>query len=169
MLIQYIPVDCVTKNPHISTIIGRDLMSQLGIILDFKENNIVWDDMLVCMTSPNAQPPQDFFLTKPEPTMKQILSAKYAPADLPSIVRGYDHLTEDQQQKLLSLLERHSTLFDGTLGKWTGPAHTISLKEGPTPYHARSFPLPKAYEATLKDKVNRLVQVGWCPQKGQSF
>ena len=54
-------------------IIGRDLMSQLGIILDFKENNIVWDDMLVCMKSPNAQPPQDFYLTKPEPTMKQII------------------------------------------------------------------------------------------------
>ena len=141
-------------------IIGRDLMSQLGIILDFKENNIVWDDMLICMKAPNAQPPQDFFLTKPEPTIKQILSAKYAPADLPSIVKGYDHLTEDQQQKLLSLLEAHSTLFDGTLGKWTGTAHNISLKEGATPYHARSFPIPKAYEATLKDEVNRLVQVG---------
>ena len=41
-------------------IIGRDLVSQLGIILDFKENNIVWDIMLVCMKSPNAHSPQDF-------------------------------------------------------------------------------------------------------------
>ena len=93
-------------------IIGRDLMSQLGIILDFKENNMVWDNMLVCMKSPNAQPLQDFYLTKPEPTMKKILSVKYAPADLPSIVKGSDVLTEDQQQKLLLLLEKHSTLFE---------------------------------------------------------
>ena len=28
-------------------IIGKDLMSQLGIILDFGENNIIWDNMLV--------------------------------------------------------------------------------------------------------------------------
>ena len=34
------------------------------------------------------------------------------------------------------------------------------MKDGATPYHARSFPIPKAYENTLKDKVNRLVQVG---------
>ena len=78
----------------------------------------------------------------------------------PPLSKDFITLTEDQQQKLLLLLEKHSTLFDGTLGKWTGTAHKISLKEGATPYHARSFPIPKAYEVTLKDKVNRLVQVG---------
>ena len=61
---------------------------------------------------------------------------------------------------MLQLLQKYADLFNGTLGKWTGTAHNISLKDGATPYHARSFPIPKAYENTLKDEVNRLVEVG---------
>ena len=141
-------------------IIGRDLLSQLGIIIDFKKNNIVWDDMLLHMKLPNTKPPQDFYSTKPEPTMKQILSAKYSLANLPTIVKGYTHLSKENQQLLLQLLQKYADLFDRTLGKWTGTAHNISLKEGATPYHARSFPIRKAYENTLKDKVNRLVEEG---------
>ena len=51
-------------------------------------------------------------------------------------------------------------LFDGTLGQWKGAPYDIELKRGVDPYHARSYPIPKAYEQTLKDEVERLVKVG---------
>ena len=34
------------------------------------------------------------------------------------------------------------------------------LKEGVKPYHARSFPVPKIYEKTLEQEVERLVKLG---------
>jgi hypothetical protein len=49
----------------------------------------------------------------------QILDAKYKKADLQSIVRdNCKHLSANQQNKLLQLLKKYETLFDGTLGDW---------------------------------------------------
>ena len=39
------------------------------------------------------------------------------------------------------------------------PYH-IELKTDNTPYHARPYPIPHAYEATLKLEVERLVKAG---------
>jgi hypothetical protein len=47
----------------------------------------------------------------------QILDAKYKKADLQYIVRdNCKHLSANQQKKLLQLLKKYETLFDGTLG-----------------------------------------------------
>jgi hypothetical protein len=49
----------------------------------------------------------------------QILDAKYKKADLQTIVRDYcKHLDANQQKKLLQLLQKYESLFDGTLGDW---------------------------------------------------
>jgi hypothetical protein len=49
----------------------------------------------------------------------QILDAKYQKADLQSIFRdNCKHLSTNQQKKLLQLLKKYETLFDGTLGDW---------------------------------------------------
>jgi hypothetical protein len=49
----------------------------------------------------------------------QILDAKYQKADLQSIVRdSCNHLSINQQKKLLQLLKKYESLFDGTLGDW---------------------------------------------------
>jgi hypothetical protein len=49
----------------------------------------------------------------------QILDAKYSKADLQSVVRdNCRHLSADQQKKLLQLLKKYESVFDGTLGDW---------------------------------------------------
>ena len=49
----------------------------------------------------------------------QILNAKYKKADLQSIVRdNCKHLSANQKRKLLQLLTKYESLFDGTLGDW---------------------------------------------------
>jgi len=50
------------------------------------------------------------------------------------------------------MLNKHNQLFDGTLGKWKGKPIHIQLKEGATPYHAKPYAVPKAYERKLKWK-----------------
>jgi hypothetical protein len=51
-------------------------------------------------------------------------------------------------------------LFDGTLGTWKGGQYDIDLKADAKPYHARSFPIPKIHEKTLKEEVMRLCNIG---------
>jgi len=61
---------------------------------------------------------------------------------------------------LFNLLSKFEVLFHGTLGKWNLGQYDIELKPDAKPYHARSFPVPKIYEQTLKQEVERLVRLG---------
>ena len=64
------------------------------------------------------------------------------------------HMSDDEKQIFLATLRKHETLFDGTLGQWKDQDLITELKEGSTPYHARSFPMPKAHAETLKSEVD---------------
>lgn len=68
-------------------------------------------------------------------------------------------LNKEQQSKLYNLLNKHKTLFDGTLGKWKHTQHQIKLVEGAEPYHGKSYKIPQTYEATLKLEVDRLIKL----------
>ena len=57
-------------------------------------------------------------------------------------------------------MTEYESLFDRTLGQWTGEPYKIQLKDNVLPYHAKPFPVPHAYEATLKTEVDRLVKPG---------
>ena len=63
-----------------------------------------------------------------------ILDAKYHKADLQTIVRDKcKHLSADQQTKLLQLLKKYESLFDGTLGDWKTKPVSFQLKERVSP------------------------------------
>ena len=81
--------------------------------------------------------------------IKRILDAKYEPANLDEVVANCTHLTEEQQEELYSLLKKHESLFDGTLGTWKGEYYYIELCHDATPYHAHAFPIPRIHEQTL--------------------
>ncbi len=91
----------------------------------------------------------------------RILDANYKRADLQSIVKDKcKHLSADQQKKLLQLLTKYESLFDGTLGDWKTKPVSFQLKEGVSPYHGRAFPVPKVHNETIKKEVERLCQLG---------
>jgi hypothetical protein len=92
--------------------------------------------------------------------IKRILDAKYEPANLDEGAINSSHLNKEEQAKLLKLLKRYESLFDGTLGHWHGKEYDIKLKPDVSPYHARAFPIPKVHERTLRLEVNRLEQIG---------
>ncbi len=70
------------------------------------------------------------------------------------------HLKVDQQKKLLQLLMKYESLFDGTLGDWKAKMVSFQLKEGASLYHGQAFPVPKIHKDTLIKEVDRLVEVG---------
>ncbi len=66
----------------------------------------------------------------------QILDVKYKKANLQSIVRdNCKHLSANQQKKLLQLLKKYESLFDGTLGDWKTKPVLFQLREGVSPYY----------------------------------
>jgi hypothetical protein len=91
----------------------------------------------------------------------QIPDAKYNKADLQSVVRdNCKHLSADQQKKLLQLLKKYESLFDGTLGDWKTKPISFQLKDGVSLYHSQAFPVPKIHKETLIKEVKRLVKRG---------
>jgi hypothetical protein len=58
----------------------------------------------------------------------------YEKADLPAIIReNCSHVTASKREKLLSVLLKSESLFDGTLGDWNLPPVSFELKEGMRP------------------------------------
>jgi hypothetical protein len=90
-----------------------------------------------------------------------ILDAKYAKAELQSFVKNNcKHLNADHQKKLLQLLVKFESLFDGTLGDWKTKPVSFQLKEGAPPYHCQAFPVPKIHKDVLIKEIERLCKLG---------
>jgi hypothetical protein len=83
------------------------------------------------------------------------LDAKYGKADLPSIIREHcSHLKASDREKLLSVLLKFESLFNGTLGDWNLPPVSFELKEGMKPYHGRPYPILHKHKAVLVKNLN---------------
>jgi RNase H-like domain found in reverse transcriptase/Reverse transcriptase (RNA-dependent DNA polymerase)/Integrase zinc binding domain len=147
-------------------IVGREILKELGITLNFKEETVEWDEVVIPMKPENAIPEKHFAiadsasLDDATERIKSILDAKYEPADLNKIVKECIHLSKKEQSELFYLLKKYSCLFDGSLGTWKDEEYNIELKPDAKPYHARAFPIPRIHEATLKLEVRRLCELG---------
>ena len=147
-------------------IIGRDIMSFLGIDIQFSTQEIVWGHASMPFKPVGADEHTDYHIDESMAVeqstdrIKEILDAKYEPANLEKVCSAQSQLKAEQQLKLLALLQKYAGLFDGTLGKWTEAPFEIELKEGATPYHARPYPVPRCHADTLRMEVERLVEVG---------
>jgi hypothetical protein len=92
--------------------------------------------------------------------IQAILDAKYCPADLQTITSECDQLEQEEQQRLLALLQKFEHLFDGTVGTWHTESDEIELKEPDVkPYHARLYPVPHSQTIKLKEEVARLCEL----------
>ena len=123
-----------TPSPHqYDMVLGHNIMSELGIMLNFKDQTMTRDDSTINMKDPESlpdllDPVNDFFwsndlyeteaLQKASAHLQKILDAKYTPADLDQVIRMCGHLTKDEKHQLHALLSKYKCLFDGTLGIW---------------------------------------------------
>jgi hypothetical protein len=64
------------------------------------------------------------------------------------------------KKKLLQLLTKYESLFDGTLGDWKTKLVSFQLKEGVSPYHGQAFPVPKVHHEPIIKEIERLCQLG---------
>ena len=164
-------------------ILGHNVLSELRIMLNFKDQTMTWDDSTISMKDPESladllDPINDFFwsndhykteaLQEASAHLQKILDAKYALADLNAVIQACRHLSDDEKNQLHALLKKNEHLFDGTLGTWNNKPYNIELKKGAKPYHSWPFPVPKVHERTLKVKLDRLVKLGVLKQINNS-
>ncbi|NJO52629.1 MAG: hypothetical protein HC840_28105, partial [Leptolyngbyaceae cyanobacterium RM2_2_4] len=147
-------------------ILGRDILSELGIDIQFSTNTIVWDGLDLPMRDKEASIMDAYYVREPDTIeedmdrVKRILDAKYEPADLHKVVESCTHLDSKEQEQLYELLTKYESLFDGTLGHWNDVEYDIELKPGVQPYHAKAYPIPHTHLKTLKLEVERLCEIG---------
>jgi hypothetical protein len=169
--------------PMYDLIIGKQTMHDLGVKLDFQEKTITIDEVLLPMRNivnlqlkpritralrENTCLAQEPISTRSATKrMVKILDANYEKADLPAIIReNCSHLTASNREKLLSVLLKFKSLFDGTLGDWKLPPVSFELKEGMKPYHGRPYPILHKHEAVSMKEIKRLCNIGvleWQP------
>lgn len=152
-------------------IIGRDLITELGINFLFSEGTMSWDHAFTPMLDPatfqneqqiDSLSQELLYSHDPDTTeaerIKHIIDAKYSPADLTKVVAENPILNHNQQAQLLQLLNKFEPLFDGTLGTWLTDPVNIELKPDSKPYHARPYPVPHSQERKLKEEIERFCQ-----------
>jgi hypothetical protein len=126
-------------------ILGTETMKELGIVLDFKAKTITTDEIVLPMGNINhLQVTSTLHASKLNHSLAMelqstqdttkcatwIRGAKYKKADLQSVVRdNCKHLSANQQTKLLQLLKKYESLFDGTLGDWKTKPVSFQLKQ----------------------------------------
>ncbi|CAH0730270.1 unnamed protein product, partial [Brenthis ino] len=58
------------------------------------------------------------------------------------------------------LKNRHDSLFDGTLGRYTGPEVQLHLREGASPVFCRARPVPYALRARVEAELDAMLRAG---------
>jgi hypothetical protein len=133
-------------------IIGRDLLTELGIDLMFSSGEMKWEQASVPMRDPSvllaseidAFENEIYSMHDPETTdaarIQSIIDVKYAPQDIDAIVAECVHLVPKERDGLHKLLTKFESLFDGTLGEWKTEPIDLELKDpNAKPYHARAY------------------------------
>ena len=154
-------------------IIGRDLLTELGIDLMFSSGEMKWEQASVPMRDPSvllaseidAFENEIYSMHDPETTdaarIQSIIDVKYAPQDIDAIVAECVHLVPKERDGLHKLLTKFESLFDGTLGEWKTEPIDLEIKDpNAKPYHARAYPVPQSQELKLKQEIDRLVGYG---------
>jgi len=154
-------------------IVGRDLMTELGMDLKFSEGTMIWDNAEVPMQPPFWFDQQNvdqlenelFMVHDPSTTdaerIQKILDIKHQKADLNKIVEEIKTINSEERQQLKSVLSKFEDLFDGSLGCWDCKPVELELKDPQCkPIHAKPYPVPQSQEMKLKEEVERLVKHG---------
>jgi hypothetical protein len=133
-------------------IMGKQSLHNIGAVLDFKDKTITIDSILLPMrkniVSLQLKPSvtralrQNTCLAQESVSTQnatkrviEILDAQYDKADLPAIVRdNCSQLDLSHREKLLSLLLKYESLFDGTLGDWNRPTRGQAISWQAIPY-----------------------------------
>ena len=95
---------------------------------------------------------------------EEITGRKYQAVSTDKVVLKQDHLTGEQKRLLISVLDKHTVLFDGKLGRYTGDEVHLELINNYTPSWKRAYPVPFTKEKVFKDELSLMEEEGTIKQ-----
>ena len=90
----------------------------------------------------------------------KIAGRKYQAVSTDEVIAQVDHLTGGQKRLLKEVLDKHTVLFDGKLGCYTGDKVHLKLIDNFTPSWKRAYPVPFTREKAFKDELDAMVKEG---------
>ena len=152
-------------------ILGRDLLMDLGLVINFKTKIVKWMDHEIPMRDrqflkdpnhflANAIDDLDLELESDDPLESYILDAKYERMTARQVVESQKHLSAVEQQSLETVLDKYPILFDGKLGHYPHKQFHLDLEPHSQPVHAKPYAVPLAQESAFKKELNHLLEIG---------
>ena len=152
-------------------ILGRDFLSDMGLLIDFVTHTVKWFDKAIPMKPissllnrrlmmENSFLNVDQFDPIEEHFEANILDAKYEQATPKEIAEKQQHLKIEERQKLEKILARYSVLFDGGLGKIPNHKVSLELKPGSVPVHSKPYSVPQVHLEVFRKELQHLVEIG---------
>jgi hypothetical protein len=100
----------------------------------------------------------------------EILYAKYEKVLVDDVIDQLTHLNAQQKSDIRQVLNKHTKLFDGTLGVYPHRTLHIDLVPGATPKHSRPCPIPVIHLQAFKKELLHLVEIGvLSPQRASEW
>ena len=100
------------KLSYYNLILGRGILHKLGIIFNFQNKTITWQEVSISMKSPNCTAKEYFIIKESHPVrnaskrIKQILDVECKTIDLISIIMSLNYLKDKHENSLLELLQK---------------------------------------------------------------
>jgi hypothetical protein len=151
-------------------IIGCNMLRAMVLIVDFKDNLMTWDDVVITMKTYPKKPPLPNEPSKVSQmildlvkddliTTDECLSSK--PSNIRQITQGQKQLTPSQCDELEEILLKFPKLFSrGGLGKFNGEKIHLDLDPTVPSVASRAYAVPERHKHIFKQELNCLIQEG---------
>ena len=141
---------------------GRDIITSLGLIIDFKHGKLLWDELELNLADNNSQARELYehsssAVSAVESRVVKILDAEYKKSDLNDAIPS--HLDVSQSSTLYSLLIKYEAIFEGKLGTMPGPPYNIPIRQDAKPFASKPFSIPHVHVETVKTEIKRLMDI----------
>jgi hypothetical protein len=98
----------------------------------------------------------------------KILDAKYEKVVVDDMIDQLTHLNAQQKSDIRQVLNKHTKLFDGTLGVFLHRTFHIELVPGANPKHSRPYPIPVIDLQAFKKELLHFDEIGVLSLQGAS-
>ena len=138
-------------------ILGRDFLRKIHFHINFQNNSMTCMDMSVSMHSPdfftdNSQIRDIMFFDDADVDSyaSLIKESTYKPVSISDIVGTQTHLSSEECHALSNILNKHTTLFDGTLKVYPHRLVHLDVIPNAIPRHLRAYPVAHIHLEVFK-------------------
>lgn len=91
---------------------------------------------------------------------RQWLAELNIPIKIPKANLQNNYIISEDKNVLKNLISRYKSVFDGTLGKYTGGLAELSVREGATPIYCRARSVPFALRERVDAELDAMLRAG---------